>query len=102
MDPLRPEIVESIETCRRAGTTVLMCTGDNIETAKAIAKDAKIISDDFQSINNDKNYQKYVCMTGQQFREEIGGLTRIPDPKYSNFDLEGDDHAAGHNTIEVL
>jgi len=102
MDPLRPEIVESIETCRRAGTTVLMCTGDNLETAKAIAKDAKIISDDFQSINNDKNYQKYVCMTGQQFREEIGGLTRIPDPKYSNFDLEGDGHSAGHNTIEVL
>jgi len=41
-----------------------MCTGDNIETAKAIAKDAKIISDDFESVNNDKNYQKYVCMTG--------------------------------------
>lgn len=37
MDPLKPQVVESIKLCKTAGIDVIMCTGDNIETAKAIA-----------------------------------------------------------------
>jgi magnesium-transporting ATPase (P-type) len=37
-DPLRPEVVGAISTCRKAGITVRMVTGDNLETAKAISK----------------------------------------------------------------
>ena len=43
MDPLKPSVVESIRTCKKAGIQVVMCTGDNLETAKAIAIDAGII-----------------------------------------------------------
>lgn len=38
MDPPREEIHESIETCKKAGITVKMITGDHENTAKAVAK----------------------------------------------------------------
>lgn len=47
-----------------------MVTGDNIDTAIAISKEAGIIRDDLQF-----DEKGYVCMTGKQFREAIGGLT---------------------------
>jgi Ca2+-transporting ATPase len=37
MDPLRDEIIDSVMNCHRAGINVRMVTGDNIDTAKAIA-----------------------------------------------------------------
>ena len=37
IDPLRPEAVDSVQTCREAGIRVLMITGDHPETAGAIA-----------------------------------------------------------------
>ncbi|MBE6493578.1 MAG: calcium-translocating P-type ATPase, PMCA-type [Methanosphaera stadtmanae] len=38
MDPPREEIHKSIETCKKAGITVKMITGDHENTAKAVAK----------------------------------------------------------------
>lgn len=38
-DPLRPTVIDAIKSCRRAGVTVRMVTGDNITTARAIAKE---------------------------------------------------------------
>ena len=46
MDPLRPGIRSSVEQCHRSGITVRMVTGDNIDTAIAISKEAGIISQD--------------------------------------------------------
>ncbi|KAH0915766.1 hypothetical protein HID58_030212 [Brassica napus] len=45
-DPVRPGVKESVELCRRAGITVRMVTGDNINTAKAIARESGILTDD--------------------------------------------------------
>ena len=42
-DPLRDEIPFAVEQCHRAGVEVRMITGDNPETAKAIAKEAGIL-----------------------------------------------------------
>lgn len=44
VDPLRPGIRSSVEQCQRSGITVRMVTGDNIDTAIAISKEAGILS----------------------------------------------------------
>jgi len=43
-DPLRDDIAESVATCREAGIRVRMVTGDNRETAKAIAEDSGLLT----------------------------------------------------------
>ncbi|KAK1586482.1 hypothetical protein Q3G72_002963 [Acer saccharum] len=45
-DPVRPGVKESVALCRSAGITVRMVTGDNINTAKAIARECGILTDD--------------------------------------------------------
>ncbi|KAJ3703033.1 hypothetical protein LUZ61_006738 [Rhynchospora tenuis] len=45
-DPVRPGVKESVRTCMDAGIMVHMVTGDNINTAKAIAKECGILTDD--------------------------------------------------------
>lgn len=42
-DPLRPEAAESVRALQEAGVQVVMITGDNKETAEAIARDAKLL-----------------------------------------------------------
>lgn len=44
-DPVRPGVKESVALCRSAGITVRMVTGDNINTAKAIARECGILTD---------------------------------------------------------
>lgn len=43
-DPLRPEIVDSVKRCHTAGINIRMVTGDNLDTAKAIALEAGILT----------------------------------------------------------
>ncbi|KAG6724865.1 hypothetical protein I3842_02G003400 [Carya illinoinensis] len=45
-DPVRPGVKESVAVCRSSGITVRMVTGDNINTAKAIARECGILTDD--------------------------------------------------------
>ncbi|XP_062187697.1 calcium-transporting ATPase 1, plasma membrane-type-like isoform X2 [Phragmites australis] len=45
-DPLRPSVREAVKTCHAAGINVRMVTGDNINTAKAIARECGILTDD--------------------------------------------------------
>ena len=45
-DDVRPEVPEAVERMHDAGVQVMMVTGDVIDTAKAIAKDAGLIKDD--------------------------------------------------------
>lgn len=44
-DPVRPGVKEAVKTCLEAGITVRMVTGDNINTAKAIARECGILTD---------------------------------------------------------
>ena len=45
-DDVRPEAKEAIEEVQKAGIQVVMITGDRLETAKAIAKDAGLLKND--------------------------------------------------------
>ncbi|KAJ9181068.1 hypothetical protein P3X46_009239 [Hevea brasiliensis] len=45
-DPVRPGVKDAVRTCLEAGITVRMVTGDNINTAKAIAKECGILTED--------------------------------------------------------
>lgn len=45
-DPVRPGVKDAVQTCLAAGITVRMVTGDNINTAKAIARECGILTDD--------------------------------------------------------
>lgn len=69
-DPLRDEVVRSVRICHKAGINVRMVTGDNIDTAKAIAIEAGILK-------KDQIGKKYACMDGKTFREACGGLRKI-------------------------
>ena len=61
-DPVRPEVPEAVSTCQRAGIKVRMVTGDNIHTAKHIARECGIMSEhgvamegpDFRLLSNDE------------------------------------------------
>ena len=45
-DPLRDDVIKAVQDCQRAGIIVRMITGDNMWTAKAIAKESGILSSD--------------------------------------------------------
>jgi calcium-translocating P-type ATPase len=44
-DPLRPDVKDAVRRCQEAGIVVRMVTGDNIETAKAIARECGILTE---------------------------------------------------------
>ena len=50
IDPVRPEVKDAIVECRHAGITPIMITGDHINTAKAIARELGILTDDSQAM----------------------------------------------------
>ncbi|KAM6895352.1 plasma membrane calcium-transporting ATPase 1 isoform 1-T1 [Xenentodon cancila] len=60
-DPVRAEVPDAIRKCQRAGITVRMVTGDNINTARAIATKCGILQpgDDF------------LCLEGKEFNRRI-------------------------------
>ncbi|PIW26540.1 MAG: haloacid dehalogenase [Rhodospirillales bacterium CG15_BIG_FIL_POST_REV_8_21_14_020_66_15] len=45
-DPLRPEVPDAVATCRTAGITMIMITGDHPATAEAIARQAGMVGAD--------------------------------------------------------
>jgi Ca2+-transporting ATPase len=62
-DPLRADVREAVDRCREAGIEVKMITGDNAETARAIARDAGLLdsptalalsSDEFAQLSDDE------------------------------------------------
>ena len=50
-DPIRKNIKESIDKCKEAGINVIMLTGDNLQTAMTIAKEAGICEKEDECIN---------------------------------------------------
>lgn len=69
-DPVRPGVREAVKTCLDAGITVRMVTGDNINTAKAIAKECGILTEDGLAIEG-PDFRK---MSQQEMAEIIPKL----------------------------
>ncbi|KAK7893126.1 hypothetical protein WMY93_022278 [Mugilogobius chulae] len=67
-DPVRPEVPDAIRKCQQAGITVRMVTGDNINTARAIATKCGILHPG----------EDFLCLEGKEFnrriRNEIGEI----------------------------
>ena len=57
-DLVRPGVEESVAVCRSAGITGRMVTGDNINTAKAIARECGILTDDGIAIEGPEFQEK--------------------------------------------
>merc|ERR1719431_1095526 len=60
-DPVRPEVPDAIKQCQRAGITVRMVTGDNINTARAIATKCGII----------KPGDNFLVLEGKEFNKRV-------------------------------
>ncbi|CAL8077870.1 unnamed protein product [Orchesella dallaii] len=60
-DPVRPEVPEAIKKCQRAGITVRMVTGDNINTARSIAHKCGIV----------KPGDDFLILEGKEFNQRI-------------------------------
>lgn len=60
-DPVRPEVPEAIRKCQRAGITVRMVTGDNINTARSIAGKCGIL----------KPNEDFLILEGKEFNRRI-------------------------------
>ena len=50
-DPLRPEAIEAVARCRRAGIRTVMITGDHKETAAAIARELGILDGEARALS---------------------------------------------------
>lgn len=60
-DPVRPEVPAAIERCQKAGITVRMVTGDNINTARSIATSCGIL----------KPGSDFLALEGKEFNQRI-------------------------------
>lgn len=66
-DIIREEVPDAVKACQKAGITVRMVTGDNKNTALAIAKECNIIP-------KQGSVHKYAVLEGRDFFEMVGGL----------------------------
>ncbi|OQA48106.1 MAG: Calcium-transporting ATPase 1 [Firmicutes bacterium ADurb.Bin300] len=66
-DPIRPEAVKAVSTCKNAGITPVMITGDHALTAKATAKKLGIYTEGFSVINGDELER----MSDEQLKEAV-------------------------------
>ncbi len=67
IDPVRPEVIDAVNKCRKAGIKPVMITGDHIDTAVAIGKELGIITDASQAMTG-ADLDK---ISDQEFEEAI-------------------------------
>ncbi len=66
IDPIRKEVVASIDECRAAGIRVLMITGDHPLTAFSIARDLKL-TNDYEDVTTGDEVEEYLSKGKKAF-----------------------------------
>jgi Ca2+ transporting ATPase len=83
-DPLRDEVPPAILKCYSAGIDVRMVTGDNLDTAIAIASQCGILRAEhfIGDFNNprERKIKPLRAMTGEEFRNTVSAVTDVVDP----------------------
>ena len=76
-DPLRPDVLNAIETARKAGVETKMLTGDNINTAKAIGEELKMLKDGMRAVE-----ATYIdTLSDEELRKEIKTIAIVARSK---------------------
>ena len=122
-DNNRPDVPNAIAKCHHAGITVRMVTGDNINTAIAIAKDVGIIEplevtdckrlskqykelcDNDQSgkvKNGVKEGENPIALEGEVFRVICGGITKNKNEKTGDLEVVLNNREAFKHTVKRL
>jgi Ca2+-transporting ATPase len=70
IDPPRPEAIEAVEKCRQAGIRVIVATGDNRNTARAIASKFGLIQGDSLVVDG----TELARMTDEELENNIGRI----------------------------
>uniref|UniRef100_A0AC35U6U0 Calcium-transporting ATPase n=1 Tax=Rhabditophanes sp. KR3021 TaxID=114890 RepID=A0AC35U6U0_9BILA len=75
-DPVRPEVPAAIERCQKAGITVRMVTGDNINTARSIATTCGILKpgDDFLALEGKEFNARIRDSNGKVSQEKLDAI----------------------------
>ena len=80
-DPLRPEVPDAIDRCKRAGIRVIMVTGDHPITARAVGRKIGLITREDAEI-----------VTGERLRkttdDELALLLRAPEVHFARLDAD--------------
>ena len=66
IDPIRKEVIASIDECRTAGIKVLMITGDHPLTAYSIARELKL-TDNYSDVTTGKEVEQYLSKGKKEF-----------------------------------
>ena len=122
-DNNRPDVPNAIAKCHHAGITVRMVTGDNINTAIAIAKDVGIIepmevtdckrlskfykdlveNDKKGNVKNGvKDGENPIAVEGEVFRVICGGITKTTNEKNGEMEVFLNNREAFKHTIKRL
>ena len=105
-DALRPDVDQAVKKCQIAGITVVMVTGDHLDTAQAIARQCNIIEPNSTNLS-------LVAMEGKTFFEEIGGIIcgvcsiekekcQCPKIKKNNDDIVARDEIKHMDKFELI
>ena len=76
-DPLRPDVLNAIETARKAGVETKMLTGDNINTAKAIGEELEMLKNGMRAVE-----ATYIdTLSDEELRKEIKTIAIVARSK---------------------
>ncbi|NMS90042.1 calcium-translocating P-type ATPase, PMCA-type [Clostridioides difficile] len=80
-DPLRKDVIESVNTANKAGVSVKMLTGDNINTARAIGEELGLLKGNMRAVE-----ASYIdTLDDEELKEEIQTISIVarskPDSK---------------------